>query len=254
MTDRPSRWFVILLVLLFFAVAALCFLLTPHAGATAAEPQLWLRSMCNAPEGTVIVFTVDGWPPAAGVIADYGRVHFEGMAGDAHSYGAWPYTWLAQFAPLRNGQLDYVKIVYPHADFASIEAARLTLTPATGAPVTLRLANPQLDVRDLLPCATPEPPAYHYANCGNALLRVYDGADGYVRWGVPTAADAPAPTLGDWTDAPLPLVGRARLLMLLGCRVAVRDAEGLLYLDYEGEGAWSLPAMGYATCLPLVRR
>jgi|WetSurMetagenome_2_1015567.scaffolds.fasta_scaffold19916_4 hypothetical protein len=234
------------------ALALLCAVLTPHASAAASEPQLWLRSICNAPEGTVIVFTVDGWTPSAGQLTDYGRVHLEGMAGDAHSYGAWPYTWLAQFAPL-SGQLDYVKVVYPPAAFASIEAARLTLTPATGAPLTLRLANPQLAVRNLEPCAEPEPPAYHYSNCDNSMLRVYDGADGQVRWGQPTAAGAPTPTPGDWTDNPLPLVGRARLLSLTGCRIAVRDNEGLLWLDYLGSNAWSLPAVGYATYLPLLQ-
>jgi hypothetical protein len=235
------------------ALALLCAVLTPHASAAASEPQLWLRSICNAPEGTVIVFTVDGWKPAADQLADYGRVHFEGMAGSRDSWGAWPYTWIAQPAPLRSGQLDYVKVVYPPADFANVEAARLTLTPADGAPLTLRLANPQLTVRNLEPCVVPEPPIYHYANCGNVLLRVYDGADGYVRWGVPTAASSPTPTPGDWTDAALPLVGRARLLSLTGCRIAVRDNEGLLWLDYLGSNAWSLPAVGSATYLPLLQ-
>ena len=52
------------------------------------------------------------------------------------------------------------------------------------------------------------------------------------------------PPMGAWTDAALPNVGKARLLSLIGCRVQVRDAEGVLVLTWDG-AAWSLPAVGH---------
>ena len=91
-------------------------------------------------------------------------------------------------------------------------------------------------------------PVYQYAVCGSDQLRAYDGADGYVRAGRWVFVDPP---LGAWTDAALPNVGKARLLSLIGCRVMVRDAEGVLVLTWDG--AWSLPAVGHALYLPEVR-
>lgn len=89
-------------------------------------------------------------------------------------------------------------------------------------------------------------PAYQYANCQNHLLRAYDGPDGYVRWGQPTQ--------GAWTDRPLPLVGKARLLSLVDCRVLVRNWQNfVLYLNFNGT-VWSLPYVGYSAYLPLVGR
>ena len=91
-------------------------------------------------------------------------------------------------------------------------------------------------------------PIYQYAVCGADQLRSYDGADGYVRWGRWVFVDPP---LGGWTDAALPNVGKARLLSLIGCRVQVRDSQGVLWLAWDG--AWSLPAVGAELYLPEVR-
>ena len=74
-------------------------------------------------------------------------------------------------------------------------------------------------------------PVYQYAVCNGDQLRAYDGADGYVRAGRWVYVDPP---LGGWTDAALPNVGKARLLSLIGCRVQVRDAEGVLVLTWDG--------------------
>jgi hypothetical protein len=93
--------------------------------------------------------------------------------------------------------------------------------------------------------ATPVP-TYQYATCEGVLLWAYDGPYGYVRWGRSVA--------GGHIDYALPLVGKARLLALTGCRVTVRDWHNeVLYLDYKHE-AWSLPSVGYQVNLPLVGR
>lgn len=89
---------------------------------------------------------------------------------------------------------------------------------------------------------------YRYANCGNVLLRTYDGDDGYVRWGQPIMSNP-----GGWTDYQLPLVGKARLMSLTSCRIIVRDAADILWLDFDGV-KWGLPGVGYTTYLPLARR
>jgi hypothetical protein len=85
-------------------------------------------------------------------------------------------------------------------------------------------------------------PVYQYATCGTTELRAYDGAAGLVRWGQKLGVE-------QWTDYALPNVGQARLLSLTGCRVMVRDAEGVLWLDYMGDG-WTLPAVGYTVYVP----
>ena len=61
----------------------------------------------------------------------------------------------------------------------------------------------------MLPCPAPAI-SYQYGNCHNKLIRVYNGPNGYVYWGQPTATGAPLPTPGDWTAYPLPYVGKAQ--------------------------------------------
>jgi hypothetical protein len=94
---------------------------------------------------------------------------------------------------------------------------------------------------------------YRYANCDNILLRAYDGPAGYVRWGRLAETPGPEPIPGGWTDYPLPLVGKARLIALAGCRIMVRDTLGVLHLDYDGD-AWTLPTVGAAVYLPVASR
>ena len=56
---------------------------------------------------------------------------------------------------------------------------------------------------------------------------------------------------GGWTDAALPNVGKAGAVAH-GLPRQVRDSQGVLVLTWDG--AWSLPAVGYALYLPEVRR
>ena len=49
-----------------------------------------------------------------------------------------------------------------------------------------------------------------------------------------------------------PTSARRGLLSLIGCRVQVRDAEGVLVLTWDGV-AWSLPAVGAELFAPLVQ-
>ena len=99
-------------------------------------------------------------------------------------------------------------------------------------------------------------PVYQYAVCGSDQLRAYDGADGYVRWGRWVVA---SPTFSHWTDAALPNVGHARLLSLIGCRVQVRDAEGVscspgtARLEPAGGGRGTVRAAGASWLLTTAR-
>lgn len=100
-----------------------------------------------------------------------------------------------------------------------------------------------------------------YTNCNNELIRVYDGADGYVRWGRPTAITSPEPTPGGWTDMPVPMLGRARIVRLERCVLTVApdleisqpDDPQRYRLAYLGDDVWELPDCVWTAFMPLVR-